>query len=100
MYKRQASPLITCPTNFNASTAKATIFSSLSFDLVSTSFVHALTPSSPCFTTANATYPGVLFLVSPPVGPAVPDSETVYVDCRVLSVWVARPVTMAGVGPE
>ena len=94
------SPLITCPTNFNASTAKLTIFSSLSLDPVSTSFVHALTPSSPFFTTANATYPGVLFLVSPPVGPAVPDSETVYVDCRVLSVCVASPVTMAGVGPE
>lgn len=46
----------------------------------------------------TATY-GVLALVCPPVGPAVPLSLTVYVDFNVPRTWSASPATIAGVGP-
>jgi len=47
---------------------------------------------------SSETY-GVLFFVVPPVGPAVPLSEMVYVEPRVLRVCSARPPTTSGVGP-
>ena len=42
---------------------------------------------------------GVRFLVLPPVGPAVPLSQTVYVDPNVPRTLSASPVTTWGVGP-
>lgn len=91
-----SSPLITSLTNFNPSKANRTMFPSLSLLPVSTSLVAVAPPS---FATARATYPGVRFLVVPPVGPAVPLSLTVYVLPRVLRVCSARPDTISGVGP-
>ena len=64
--------------------------------LVSASLVAVSPPSR---ATARATYPGVRFLVLPPVGPAVPLSLTAYVLPNLLRVCSARPETTAGVGP-
>jgi hypothetical protein len=90
------SPLITSRTNFKPSMAKRCIFAVRSLLPVSTSLV-AVSP--PSFATASATYPGVRFLVVPPVGPAVPLSLTVYVLPSVLRVCSASPDTISGVGP-
>ena len=112
-----ASPLSTSFTKLKASLANATIFPSLSPPRpVSTSFIKV--PFSAA--TASATYPltpndqpdilsqqahfvgrthGVLFLVLPPVGPAVPLSQTVYVDPNFCLTFSASPATTSGVGP-
>ena len=42
---------------------------------------------------------GVRFLVFPPVGPAVPLSQTQYVAPSVLLTFSARPLTTSSVGP-
>jgi hypothetical protein len=89
------SPLMTSLTNFNASTANRCMFAARSLLPVSTSLVLV----SPSPATASATYPGVRFLVVPPVGPAVPLSLIVYVLPSVLRVCSARPDTISGVGP-
>ena len=87
---------MTSRTNFKPSTANRTIFPSRSPPSpVSTSRVTV----PPSLLTASATYPGVLFLVCPPVGPAVPLSLMVYVLPSVLRVWSASPATISGVGP-
>ena len=49
-------------------------------------------------TQINKTY-GVLFLVLPPVGPAVPLSQTVYVLPSFSLTFSASPDTISGVGP-
>lgn len=72
------------------------MFASLSLLPLSTSLV-TVSPFS--LATASATYPGVLFFVVPPVGPAVPLSLTVYVLPSVLRVCSASPETISGVGP-
>ena len=114
-----ASPFITSLNSFNPSTAKATIFPSLSPpNPVSASFVDV--PFS--VATARATYPlqntqqsaesppsisklqlrqtyGVLFLVLAPVGPAVPLSQIQYVAPSVPLTFSARPFTTSSVGP-
>lgn len=43
---------------------------------------------------------GVLLGVSPPVGPAVPDSETQYVAPNLARTLVAKPATISVVGPR
>jgi hypothetical protein len=90
------SPCITSLTSLSASTAKATMLPSLSELPVETSLV---TVSLPSRATARATYPGVRFLVLPPVGPAVPLSLIAYVLPNLLRVCSARPETIVGVGP-
>jgi hypothetical protein len=116
-----ASPFNTSSNNVNAAAAKPTIFFSRSPPYpVSTSLVYVPTgeatasatsplqqkkmnkPKTPYYQTSRkmnwmCTY-GVLF-AGPPDGPAVPLSETVYVDCSFDRVCSARPATTAGVGP-
>lgn len=108
------SPLITSNNNLNASTAKLTIFSARSFESVSISLVNV--PSG--VATAKATYPlcstsalaflgievrgktyGVRFRLEPPVGPAVPDSHTVYVLPSFARTFSASLETTERLGP-
>jgi len=108
------SPLITSNNNLNASTAKVTIFSARSFEPVSSSLVNV--PSG--VATAKARYPlcstsalaflgvevggktyGVRFRLEPPVGPAVPDSHTVYVLPSFARMFSASLVTTERLGP-
>jgi hypothetical protein len=42
---------------------------------------------------------GVLLGVSPPVGPAVPDSQIQYVAPSFARTFEASPATISGVGP-
>jgi hypothetical protein len=109
-----ASPLITSRNNANPSTANAIILPSRSPpNPVDSSLLY--TPLS--VATASATYPliplsvwlevqnqlsltyGLLLGVSPPVGPAVPDSQIVYVLPTFALTLLAIPATISVVGP-
>ena len=91
-----ALPSITSFNNVNASTANRTIFATRS---VPSSVFNSFTNVPRSQSTANATYPGVRFGVCPPVGPAVPLSDNVYVLSRSLRTCCASPDTMSVVGP-
>lgn len=91
---------ITSLNNLSPSTANLTIFPARSSPFPSSGAAISLTNVPLSQTTAKATYPGLRFGVEPPVGPAVPLSQSVYVLSKSFLTWLAMSAQICGVGPR